>query len=214
MTQTSVARKFVMALTGFFLIVFLLVHLTINSFSLFSAELFNTGSEFMATNPLIYIMQYVLALGFIIHILMGIKLTWQNKAARPINYTYNRPGENSSLSSRTMIYSGGLVLLFLILHIKDFFVEIKFNHLSNVDVVNPTDFDLLLQVFSNPIYVIIYVVAFLLLGFHLNHGFQSTFQSVGASHKKYTPILKKLGTAYSILIAVGFSAIAIFHFVN
>ncbi len=214
MTQTSVARKFVMALTGFFLIVFLLVHLTINSFSLFSAELFNAGSEFMATNPLIYIMQYVLALGFIIHILMGIKLTWQNKAARPINYTYNRPGENSSLSSRTMIYSGGLVLLFLILHIKDFFVEIKFNHLSNVDVVNPTDFDLLLQVFSNPIYVIIYVVAFVLLGFHLNHGFQSTFQSAGFSHNKYTPILKKLGTAYSILIAVGFSVIAIIHFVN
>jgi succinate dehydrogenase / fumarate reductase cytochrome b subunit len=203
-----------MSLTGFFLVIFLLVHLAINSLSLISSELFNAGSEFMATNPLIYIMQYVLALGFIIHIIMGIKLTRQNKAARPIDYTYNRPGENSSLSSRTMIYTGGLVLLFLILHMKDFFIEIKINHLSNVSGPNPTDFDLLVQVFSNPLYVTIYVVAFILLGFHLNHGFQSAFQSMGVNHKKYTPTLKKLGIAYSVLIAAGFSAIAIFHFIN
>lgn len=209
MAQSSIARKFIMALTGFFLIVFLLTHLTINSFSLFSKELFNQGSHFMATNPFVYIMQYVLALGFIAHIVMGIKLTYQNNKARPVKYHYNRPSENSSLSSRSMIYSGLLVLLFLLLHMKDFFVEIKFNPTEG-----RTDYDLLLSVFSNPIYVGIYVIAFIFLGIHLNHGFQSAFQSVGANHKKYTPIIRKSGTVYSILIALGFSVIAIFHFIN
>ncbi len=210
MTQTSVARKFIMALTGFLLIAFLLTHLLINTFSLFSAELFNEGAHFMATNPLIQVTQYVLALGFLVHIVMGIKLTLQNKAARPVAYAYNKPGENSSLSSRTMIISGALVLAFIILHLRDYFYELKFVGLPE----GTTDYDLVVALFTSPIYTAVYVVSFIVLGFHLNHGFQSAFQSVGANHKKYTPTIQKLGTAYSILIAVGFSAIAICHFIN
>lgn len=216
--KTSLARKFIMSLSGFFLITFILVHLMINLFSLGlfwdGRELFNAGSHFMASNPLIQVMQYVLALGFIIHIYMGIKLSLQNGKARPIKYAKNNAAASSSLSSRSMIYSGVLVLVFLILHMKDFFVEIKFNHLRNVAVTNPTDFDLLLQVFSNPLYVVVYVLAFIGLGIHLNHGFQSAFQSLGANHSKYTPMLKKAGMVFSIFIAIGFSAIAIIHFIS
>jgi len=210
--SSSVGRKFIMGLSGLFLITFITIHLLINLFSLISADLFNAGSHFMATNPLIQIMQYVLAAGFIIHIVMGIRLTIQNNAARPVKYACNKPGENSSFASRSMIYTGMLVVVFLILHMKDFFVEIKFNHLSNVAVANPTDYDLLVQVFQNPIYILIYVIAFIALGIHLNHGFQSAFQTMGLNHKRYNPLIKSAGVAFCALITVGFSAVALFHF--
>jgi len=216
--SSSVGRKFIMGLSGFFLITFIAVHLLINFFSLGlgwdGKELFNAGSEFMATNPLIQIMQYVLAAGFIIHIGMGIRLTLQNNAARPVKYAYNKPGENSSMSSRSMIYSGMLVFVFLILHMKDFFVEIKFNHLSNVAGANPTDYDLLLQVFSNPLYVGLYILAFIALGIHLNHGFQSAFQTMGLNHNKYNSLIKASGAIFCVLITLGFSAVALMHFIT
>lgn len=206
---SSIGRKFIMALTGLFLITFLCLHLLINAFSMFSKELFNEASHFMATNPLIQVMQYVLAAGFILHIGMAIALSRRNKAARPQNYVFNKPGESAPLSSRSMVYTGLLVLIFLVLHIKDFFVELKFG-----DMTGRTDYDLLTAVFALPYYTLIYVVAFVFLGLHLNHGFQSSFQSLGARHQKYTPIIKKLGTAFSLLVAIGFSAIALWHFFN
>ena len=206
--KTSLARKFVMGLTGLFLISFILIHLLVNSFSLISGELFNEGSHFMATNPLIQIMQYVLALGFILHIGMGIKLTLQNNAARGIKYAKNNAAANSGVSSRSMIITGMLVLLFLILHIKDFFIVIKFQDLGGF----ATDFDLMLNVFSNPVYVAVYVIAFIALGIHLNHGFQSAFQTMGINHSRYNGLIKAAGVAVAVIIAVGFSAIAIFHF--
>lgn len=197
-----------MGLTGLFLISFILIHLLVNSFSLISGELFNEGSHFMATNPLIQIMQYVLALGFILHIGMGIKLTLQNNAARGIKYAKNNAAANSGVSSRSMIITGMLVLLFLILHIKDFFIVIKFQDLGGF----ATDFDLMLNVFSNPVYVAVYVIAFIALGIHLNHGFQSAFQTMGINHSRYNGLIKAAGVAVAVIIAVGFSAIAIFHF--
>ncbi len=208
-TSSSIGRKFLMGITGLFLVTFIAVHLLINSFSLVSAELFNAGSHFMATNPLIQAMQYVLALGFIAHIAMGIVLTIRNNAARPVKYAMNKPGENSNFASRSMILTGVLVMLFLFLHLKDFFVPIKFDHGSY-----GTDYDLLVLVFSNPVYVVIYVVAFILLGIHLYHGFQSAFQTIGVNHPKYTPAIKFLGVLYCVIVALGFSAIALFHFFN
>ena len=212
--SSSVGRKFIMGLSGFFLITFIVVHLLINLFSLGlgwdGRELFNAGSHFMATNPLIQIMQYVLAAGFIIHIAMGIRLTIQNNAARPIKYAYNKPGENSSISSRSMIITGMLVLAFLVLHMKDFFIEIKFNDLGGL----PSDYDLLIDVFSNPLYVVLYVLSFIALGIHLNHGFQSAFQTMGLNHKKYNPIIKATGAIFCVIITLGFSSIALMHFIQ
>jgi succinate dehydrogenase / fumarate reductase cytochrome b subunit len=191
-----------------------MVHLFVNllSLGLFwdGRELFNAGCHFMASNPLIQVMQYVLAAGFIVHIGMGIKLTLQNNAARPIKYAYDKPELNSSPSSRNMIVSGLLVLLFLVIHMKDFFIQIKFNDLGGF----PSDYDLLLSVFENPFYVGIYLFAFVALGIHLNHGFQSAFQSLGLNHSKYNPLIKATGSAFCIVIAVGFSSIAILHFIN
>ncbi|MCF6213895.1 MAG: succinate dehydrogenase cytochrome b subunit [Flavobacteriaceae bacterium] len=209
--SSSIGRKVVMALTGFFLITFLIVHLGINLSLFWGPEAFNEASEFMATNGVIQVMQYVLAAGFIMHIILGVKLELQNRSSRGVKYAVNKPSENSSFSSRNMIVTGIIVLLFLILHLKDFFVELKFFDKGGFS----TDYDLVTALFKNPVYTAIYVIAFILLGIHLSHGFQSAFQSTGANYNKYKRCLKNTGIAFSILIAVGFSAIALyFSFIN
>ena len=211
MELSSIVRKFIMALSGLFLIIFLITHLVINSLTLASSkDLFNEAAHFMATNPIIYAMQYVLALGFIIHIGMGIKLTIQNKRARSQEYVYNKMSKNTNLSSRSMIVSGGLVIVFLALHLRDYFYQMKFVGLPE----GTTDYDLVVNLFTNPYYTAVYVIAFIVLGIHLNHGFKSAFQSMGANHKKYNPLIKTVSTLYSLVIALGFSTIAIFHFIN
>jgi len=209
--SSSIGRKVVMALTGFFLITFLIVHLGINLSLFWGAESFNAASEFMATNGVIQVMQYVLAAGFIMHIILGIKLELQNRSSRGVKYVVNKPSENSSFSSRNMIVTGIIVLLFLILHLKDFFIELKFFDKGGFT----SDYDLVTALFKNPVYTAIYVIAFVLLGIHLSHGFQSAFQSTGANYNKYKKCLKNTGIAFSILIAIGFSAIALyFSFIN
>jgi succinate dehydrogenase / fumarate reductase cytochrome b subunit len=199
-----------MALTGLFLISFITIHLSINLLTLVSKELFNEAAHFMGTNPVIQVMQVVLALGFIIHIVQGIVISIQNRKARPVKYAYNNPKANSTWTSRNMISTGILVMLFLVLHIRDYFWEIKFNDLGGY----PTDYDLVVALFANPLYTVLYVIAFIMLGLHLNHGFQSSFQSLGATHPKIADTIKKLGAAFSIIVALGFSAIAITFFVQ
>jgi succinate dehydrogenase / fumarate reductase cytochrome b subunit len=208
MSFSTLTRKFWMSLTGLFLVTFLIVHLVINLLTLLpDPEVFNAASHFMVANPLIQIMQYVLAFGFIMHIATGIRLTYINKQARPVKYEHNRPGENSSTASRSMIYSGLLVMVFLCIHLYNYFYKMKFVGIE-VD-----DYTLVIELFDNWIYTLIYVVAFILLGIHLNHGFQSAFQSLGANHRKYTPWIKKIGSIYSVVMAAGFSLIALYHFI-
>ena len=206
--NSSVARKFWMAITGVFLVVFLVVHLTVNLFLFISPELFNEASHFMAHNPLIQVMQYVLAAGFIVHMVMGMKLTLQNRAARPVGYAYENAGVSSSWASRNMIVTGGLIGVFLILHMRHFFYEIKFT--DNVT----DDYILVTSLFSIWYFTLFYVLAFVGLGIHLNHGFQSVFQSVGWKNSQWKGIMQIVGTLYSVIIALGFSSIAIYFFLN
>ncbi len=197
-----------MSLLGLFLVVFLVVHLGVNLLLLSSdPDLFNSASHFMATNPLVQVMQYVLALGFILHIILGIILTLQNNSARPKGYVKSNSALNSSLESRTMIYTGLLILLFLIIHLLNFFFVIKFG-----EVPTGGDYVLVTEFFGIWYYTLLYVIAFILLGLHLNHGFQSAFQSIGLNNKTWTPVWKLLGTIYSVTIAGGFSLVALYHF--
>jgi len=206
---SSIARKIWMSLTGLFLITFLIVHLAVNLLTLSSdPELFNEASHFMATNILIQVMQYVLALGFIIHIASGIRIELQNRAARPEKYAFNRPGENSDWNSRNMIMTGVLVMIFLVLHLRDYFWELKFGDMGGY----ANDYELVVNLFDAWYYTLIYVIAFIMLAFHLNHGFQSAFQSIGVNHPKYTPWIKLLGKLYSYIVPGGFALIAIYHF--
>lgn len=222
LSKTSVGRKVLMALSGFFLLIFLLQHFIINSLSVISPNAFNEASHFMGTNALIqFVMQPVLIFGVIFHLAMGINLELKNKAARPVKYAYNKPGENSSWMSRNMIITGIMVMLFLGLHFYDFWIpEIKTKFIDgDMSGILPGEtsyryFTELQHKFVNPVRVGIYCLAFVFLALHLLHGFQSAFQSVGFRHNRYTPAIKKLGNIYAIVIPLGFIIIAVFHHIN
>ena len=198
-SNTSVGKKYLMALSGFFLLFFLLQHFIINFLSVISADAFNEASHFMGTNPLVqYLLQPVLLFGVIFHLAMGMRLELQNKSARPVKYAMNKPATNSNWMSRNMIFTGIMIFLFLGLHFYDFWIpEIKDKFIDGI-WDNPTKYyDHLTHKFVDPIRVGIYVLAFVFLSLHLLHGFQSAFQSVGFNHGKYTPIIKKLGNIYA-----------------
>lgn len=210
-----------MALSGFFLLVFLLQHMSINMLSVIAPDMFNTVSHFMGTNPVVqFALQPVLAFGVVFHLAMGMVLEYQNRSARPVNYAYSNPGANSSWMSRNMIITGIMVMLFMSLHFYDFwFPELNVKYvMGDMSGLLPDGgfryWEELNHKFHDPIRVGIYCLSFIFLALHLMHGFQSAFQSVGFNHKRYTPALKKLGNAYAIVVPGGFVLIAIYHFLN
>ncbi len=216
LTSSTIGRKYAMALSAMFLLIFLIMHLTVNLLSVISPAAFNAASEFMGYNPFIqFLMQPILGFAVIFHFVMGFILEVKNQRARPIKYGMNNPSANSTWMSRNMIYSGLVVLFFLGLHMYDFWWhEIDYKYITVEAPVADRFYAELHHQFANPIRVGIYVVSFVLLGLHLGHGFQSSFQSVGARHPKYTPAIKAFGNWYSILIPAGFIFIAVYHFLT
>lgn len=214
-----------MALSGLFLLVFLLQHMSINMMSVISADLFNEVSHFMGTNPLVQgLLQPILMFGVIFHLGMGIKLELENRAARPVKYAMNNGGANSTWMSRNMIITGITVMLFLGLHLYDFWVhemQVKYANGDMSGLIDPAVADSgyrywieLHEKFHDPVRVGIYVLSFVFLALHLFHGFQSSFQSVGFNHKKYTPIIKKLSNVYAVVVPLGFVVVAVYHFIT
>lgn len=208
---SSVGKKLIMAVTGLFLISFLIVHLSGNFLLLRNdnGAAFFQYSEFMKTNPVILVMEVVLFLGFIIHAFSGFRLALENKKARPVGYAVNRPSENSSVFSRSMVWTGSIVFIFLVIHLKSFFVDHKVASWMGV-THEETLFQAVVSAFQNPVYTWFYVAAMVLLGFHLNHGFQSAFQTLGLNHKKYTPLIKKLGLIFSIVVPLLFAYVPLY----
>lgn len=219
--NSSIGRKFAMALSALFLMVFLLQHFIINFTSVFSADIFNELSHFMGTNPLVqFALQPVLIFGVVFHFVMGFALEIKNRKSRVVAYAKNNGAANSSWMSRNMIISGFVILVFLGLHFYDFWIpelNIKYvqgdlsGTLSNGEF---RYFEEMVHKFEYPIRVLIYCIGFILLSMHLLHGFQSAFQSMGARHSKYTPGIQKAGKIYAILIPAGFVFIALFHHFN
>jgi succinate dehydrogenase / fumarate reductase cytochrome b subunit len=167
----------------------------------------------MGTNPVIqFLLQPVLLFGVIFHLGMGMYLDYKNKAARPVKYSMDKPSENSSWMSRNMIITGIMVMLFLGLHFYDFWIPEIIDKFVEGKWDEPTKyFPHLVHKMADPIRVSIYSIAFVFLSLHLLHGFQSSFQSAGFNHNKYTPIIKTLGNLYAIVIPLGFIFIAFFH---
>jgi len=217
--SSSIARKVAMALSALFLIIFLLIHLAVNLTSLFSEDVFNKASHFMGTNPLIqFAMQPVLIFGVVFHFVMGFVLELKNKRARNVKYVKNNGAANASWMSRNMVISGGVILIFIVIHFLDFWIpelntKYVLGDMSGMHNGEFRYFEELQHKFMSPVKVGIYVVAFVLLGLHLLHGFQSAFQSIGFNNK-YSKCVKSLGVCYSIVVPLGFIIIALFHHFN
>ncbi len=216
--NSSIGRKFAMALSALFLMLFLLQHFAINFTSVFSEQVFNDLSHFMGTNPLVqFALQPILIFGVVYHFVMGFVLEAKNRNARAVKYAKNNGAANSTWFSRNMIYSGMVILLFLAVHFYDFWIpEISTKYIQGdmSGLLANGEFryyEEMVEKFHDPIRTGIYVLAFVFLALHLMHGFQSAFQSVGARHNKYTPAIQKLGKLYAIVIPAGFIFIALFH---
>ena len=210
--NSSIGKKLTMAVTGSFLIIFLIVHLIGNITLFFGASAFNGYVLALdVVKPIIRVIEVVLLTVFILHIFNGIKLWLENKKARGIKYQVNGSDENSNLFSRTMFLSGSIVFIFLVTHLGTFFWRFNVHDPMGL-ATNHKYFDLVVYFFSIWWYVLLYVVAMVLLGFHLNHGFQSAFQTFGWNHIKYFPFIQKLGTAFALIMAIGFASMPIYFF--
>lgn len=205
---SSIGKKVVMGLTGLFLIAFLLVHCFINSLIFFNdgGLTFNIGADFMAHNWLIRAGELVLFAGLIIHVVQALVLTLENKKARPVGYAQINGAANSSWYSRSMGLLGTLLLIFLIIHLAHFWVKSRFTGLPGEDANGNENLYAVMQTTFTQLWVVIlYCLSMISLAYHLMHGFQSAFQTLGLNHKKYTPLIKKTGLAFSIIIPVIFA---------
>jgi len=218
-------RKLVMSISGLFLMLFLLMHLSINLTLMLNdvdmfgqhwaeGEMFNTGAHFMISIPLIRIMEPLLAAGFVFHILYATIITLKNRKFRPIGYAQTSGNALTSWSSKNMYILGLAVLAFLVLHIMNFFWKFRFTEMPMVELGGHTVDDS---------YSVVaggvkrggggcpgYIAAAVLLALHLAHGFWSAFQTIGFNNRKWIPRLHAISVVYAIVIGLGFSSIPLY----
>ena len=220
---SAVGKKIVMALTGLFLISFLVVHAGLNA-CIFNdlpvfdendnGDMFNRAAHFMGSSYVIRIMEIGLFAGIILHIVQGFALEVKNRSRRSVGYKVNLGNRGSKWYSRSMGLLGTLLLLFLIMHVAHFWVPSRFNGLEEVEGKNYHNlFQRMVDVFQNPAVVILYVLGCISLAYHLLHGFQSAFRTLGLQNKRYIALVRSLGTAFSIIVPFIFALMPIaFYF--
>src|SRR5512133_1102095 len=203
---SAISKKFVMALAGLFLLVFLPVHLIINLLLLKDDPAqFNNAAHFMATFPPVKVVEILLFLTIVVHISYGIFIQIQNWLSRPVRYAVRNKSETSAFS-KFMIWTGGSVLIFMVIHFFNFY----FMKLGWVEG-NPEDFySVAHKLFAIPGYVVFYWVCFIVLGLHLYHALQSAFQTLGLKNDFWTPVIRVIALIYSIILPLGFASIPLF----
>ncbi|MBK9106882.1 MAG: succinate dehydrogenase cytochrome b subunit [Saprospiraceae bacterium] len=218
--RSSIGRKVVMSLSGLFLILFLVVHL-LGNFQLLADDggmQFNQYTRFMTHNPLIKTISYILYFTILLHSVQGILLALENRKAKGKSYKVPSNAD-VSLFSKYMAHLGIIIFIFLLIHMYQFWLQMK---LGNVTMVNYPNSEVAYQdlyvmvmaTFNNLPFVIFYVISMLILGMHLWHGFQSAFQTLGLNHQKYNPLIRYAGMAYAILVSLGFAVIPIIIYLS
>lgn len=209
-------RKGIIALSGLFLCLFLVVHLSANCILLLPEDLarttYNSYSTWLRENPLIKIIAYVLYLSIIFHVIYAAIVILKNHRAKPIKYKLNHSRENSTWTSQNMGFIGLLILIFIVVHLANFWARIKLglgeevgkDEIGNVDV-----YAVSYSLFQNIWYVLFYTLLAIPLGLHLNHGLKSAFKTLGFYHKKGIKILAQVSLIYAAVISLGFGLIPI-----
>ena len=220
--KSSLGRKYLMALSGLFLCTFLIVH-CIGNMQLFKddgGQAFNEYTYFMTHNPLIKIIAYVNYALILLHVINGFILLSANKKARPQAYANVDQSKSSTWSSRNMGILGTLILIFLIVHMRSFWFEMKFGSIPVImydgsDIAYKDMYKIVVEAFTQAWYVALYVISMIALAFHLFHGFQSAFQTFGINHHRYTPVIKIIGVGvFAIIIPALFAAMPLFFLLN
>lgn len=218
--QSTIGRKVIMSLTGIFLITFLVVHL-LGNLQLFQddgGEAFNRYAYFMTHNPVIATVSILLYASIVVHAVWALLLTLHNRKARPVGYYVNSRSANSSWASRNMGILGTILLLFLIVHMSSFWFKMRFGEIPMVqyddNVVVKDLYTVVVFAFQEWWYSLFYVICMVALSIHLAHGFYSSFQTLGLTHKKYNPFIYKLGIAFAIVVPLMFAAQPIYIYLK
>ena len=199
---SSIGRKMMMAVTGLGFCGFLTGHLAGNLTIYGGKDAFNSYSEHLHTlGPLITVIEWGLLTFALIHVIIGITLFYGNFKARPTRYAVKKSAGGRSIGSQTMPYTGILMLIFIIFHLLNFHF---------VDKTDTTIFKIVSSAFKDPIYVTIYIVAMIIVAVHVSHGFWSAFQTIGANHPKYMPLIRILSIVFAMIVGFGFGFLPIF----
>lgn len=219
MFTSSIGQKFVMALTGTFLISFLVVHVGLNAciWANDGGQMFNAGANFMGSMLVIRIMEIGLFVGIILHVVQGLVLAYNNTTRRKDKYAISYGNKGSKWYSRSMGLLGTLLLLFLIMHIAHFWVPSRFGGIAGVEPLQVIHYESslgaeyhnlyakMLDVFKNPLVVLLYVIGCISLAYHLMHGFESAFRTLGVHNNRYLTILRYFGRGFSIVVSAAFA---------
>jgi succinate dehydrogenase / fumarate reductase cytochrome b subunit len=219
---SSVGKKFVMALSGLFLISFLVIHVGINA-CVFAdilddndnGEIFNIAAHFMGAYYVIRIIEVGLFAGFFVHIIQGYVLVAKNKAKRSVGYQVSMGSEGSRWYRKSMGLLGTLILFFLVVHVSHFWVPSRIT--GGIPPVTYADdpvqyhnlYARMVEVFQSPWVVLLYLVGVISLAWHLLHGFQSAFRTLGVSNSKYIGLAKAAGIGFTILVSLLFALMPI-----
>ncbi len=201
--ESSIGKKIGVAAAGILLCGFLVMHLLGNLLMFVSADAFNRYAEALESNPLLPAAEIGLAVLFLAHIILSARATLANRAARPKGYQVYKGKGARTPGSRTMAWTGTVILAFIIIHI----ATLKF-HIGGLK--GPDLFAHMLGWFANSWYSAFYVLAVGAVGLHLSHGVQSSLQTFGFSHARYTPLIKKAGLAFAFMIFVGFASLPVY----
>jgi succinate dehydrogenase cytochrome b subunit len=203
--QAAIGKKLIMALTGLAFCAFLVVHLMGNLTLYGGRDLFNSYAEHLhSLGPLVTVFELGLLSLAIVHVLTGLVLFYENWRARPVGYCVKKRGGGRTIGSATMPYTGILLLSFVVFHLVNFHF---------VDKTERTIFDIVSAAFAQPGYVAVYVAMMIVAAIHVSHGFWSAFQTLGASHPKYMPLVRGTSVLFSLVVGFGFGAIPIYVYV-
>lgn len=199
---SSIGKKLMMAVTGLCFCLFLAGHLAGNLTIYGGSDLFNAYAENLhALGPLLTVVEFFLLFMAVVHVLTGSFLFYGNVRARPQRYVKKKRAGGRTIGSATMPYTGFFMLFFVILHLLNF---------TFIDKAGQTSFQIVSNTFSNPVYVMFYMFAMAVVGVHISHGLWSAFQSIGANHPKYMPVISVVSVVFSLIIGAGFGVLPIY----
>lgn len=212
--DSSIGRKLIMSITGLFLILFLIFHMSMNVVAIFSGEAYNKICEFLGANWYALVGTAVLAGGFVLHIIFATILTLRNQKARgEQSYAFQENQPKVEWASRNMFVLGIIVLLGLCMHLSHFWAKMQLPEIMGAEAEYAGQFAdgaaLIKATFANPIICLLYIVWFIAIWFHLTHGFWSAFQTMGLNGKTWFPRLKCIANIVSTLIFLGFAAVVV-----
>lgn len=218
---SSILKKYWMALTGLFLVLFLVVHLIGNlqllDLSVEGREQFNAYSAFMTSNPFIMVTSYLLYFSILFHAFEGIYLAVKNAQARPVKYHTYKP-KRTLWASRNMSLLGTVILAFIVTHMAQFWYPMHWGPIGNDAAGNKDLAEVVVALYTDASYgilwVLLYVIAMLAIAFHLWHGFESSFQSLGITRAKFNRPLQIIGRSYSVIIPLLFAIIPVYIYLT